>query len=58
MDFKLWRVKLQRKYLKGSKNCFELAGFQVIEVKITVNNNYMRQIQGKLVCFELAGNSS
>ena len=29
--------KTTEKYLKGSKNRFELAGFRVIGVKITVN---------------------
>ena len=31
------KVTTEEKYLKGSKNRFELSGFQVIRVKITVN---------------------
>ena len=43
IDFKLSRVKLQRKVSEGKKNHLELAGFgvisrlRVIEVKCTVN---------------------
>ena len=48
--------KTTEKYLKGSKNRFELAGFRVIGVKITVN--IWGKSKGNQFCFELAGNSS
>ena len=46
----------KEKYLKGSKNRFELTGFRAEEVKITVN--VWGKSKGKHFCFEFAGNSS